>query len=122
MTKKILLVDDAQIVQMTLKALWAGQFGDKVQVISAFSAEEAREQFARHRDIALIVMDGQLKKGSESPDTLELVREFRKAFSGPMVANSMNDKYNNQLMEAGCDQVSADKFNLSFALYSLMLD
>ncbi|MFZ3020349.1 MAG: response regulator [Minisyncoccia bacterium] len=121
MPKKILLVDDAQIVQMTLKALWNRQFGDEIQVISAVSAEEALEQFALHSDIALIVMDAQLKKGSDGPDTLELVKELRRTFTGPIVANSMNERYNKALVDAGCDSISDDKYDLRSAFMKIGL-
>ena len=121
MPVKILLVDDSRMVQMILPALWASRWGDRVQVIGALTIEEARTQFASNSDLALIVMDARMEKGSKGPDTLDLVREFRKTFEGLIVAHSMDDKYNQPLVEAGCNRVAEEKFKLDSVLAELGL-
>lgn len=93
--KKVLLVDDELFVHELITDTLRG----KAEVIIAVNAVEARQQFARHSDLSMIIMDGDLSNNSSTPD---LVREFRQTFRGPMLAASGNFQRQRELLEAGC--------------------
>jgi hypothetical protein len=83
---------------------WKEKLGDKVELISAFSIEEAEEKFAANPDVAAIVVNACVR--SDEPNTPPLVRKFRATFTGPMFAVSCLSAYKKKLMLAGCDYQS----------------
>lgn len=95
--KKILIVEDLR----HLHEMWIIMLKEKVQIISAFTIEEAREKFKDNPDITLITIDGCVP--GESFNTEPLVREFRKTFKGPIIAASRSLFFRTLLKEAGCD-------------------
>lgn len=99
--KKVLVVEDYEDIQELYRIELAGKAYGKVDMISAFSIQEAKEHFACHPDVDLIVMDACLV--GLKPNTLPLVKEMRKTFTGPMIAASASPEYRQQLVEAGCD-------------------
>ena len=104
MTVKVLAVDDEQWIHNK----WLPELEGKVELLSAGTIEDARKMFAEHPDIAAIAMDACVP--GDEPNTMELVREFRKTFSGPMLAASGLGDYRELLMKAGCDyDVGMDK-------------
>lgn len=85
--------------------IWEKRLSPKVKLFFAPSIREAETQFANNPDgFDAIVMDACVP--GDTPNTLELVREFRKTFEGPMLANSNSLDYQAQLLEAGCDYSS----------------
>ncbi len=95
--KKVLIVDDDpfwhRIYILYLK--------NKVEIISAYSVEEATEKFRENPDISAVVMDACVP-GSQV-NTEPLVREMRKTFKGPMLATSSESENCHRLFFAGCD-------------------
>ena len=72
--------------------------------VSAFTTAAAKEKFDANPDIVAIVVDACVP--GEVPNTGPLVREFRKKFTGPIIAASSVKKYRHHLRRAGCDYVS----------------
>ncbi len=62
---------------------------------------DAEVLFATHPAIKLIVMDGCL--GGRHLNTLDLIRAFRKTFSGPMIATASVSYFCDQMCIAGCN-------------------
>ncbi|MEK7645673.1 MAG: hypothetical protein AAB374_00995 [Patescibacteria group bacterium] len=73
-------------------------------IVSAFSIEEAEEQFAANPDIVAIVMDACVP--GDRPTTPSLVQKLRSTFTGPMIAASSMSDYRRRLLAAGCDHES----------------
>ncbi|MBI4120909.1 MAG: response regulator [Parcubacteria group bacterium] len=108
MRPKVLLVDDDRGVQSAWK-LQLEDLGHKVEVIQAFTAEEARAMFRAHADLAAIVMDGYLSDSERDPAGVGLTREFRGSFTGPMIAASSDSRVRKMLGRAGCDHEAERK-------------
>ena len=97
MTEKVLIVED----HAPLQEVWKLALRGKVEIISAFSIEEAKEKFAANPDIVAIIVDACVP-GSE-PNTMSLLREFRATFNGLIIATSNVPEYRQDLVLAGCD-------------------
>lgn len=104
--KKVLLVDDVVRYHGSIALQMNRLAPNAIQVIGAFSAEQASRIFAEHPDIDLIVMDGNL--GDES-NTSDLVRTMRETFKGPIIANSGSPESNIKLVAAGCSHRTSDQ-------------
>ena len=98
--KKVLIVDD----DVEQHDRWRNALGGKAVLLNAFSIEEAREKFEANSDIDAIVMDACVP--GHSPNTLFLVREFKKTFTRPMIAVSSDPDYLTILVNAGCTHKS----------------
>lgn len=100
MEPKVLVVEDDRATQdgwnTTLKGL--------VNLVSAYTIEEAREAFTANPDIVAIVMDGCVPGDGDldNPNTRSLVCDLRLTFKGPIIAASGSPYYGNLLVEAGC--------------------
>lgn len=101
--QKILIVDDNEEMQRALKRSLANDY----VLLQSLTIEEARRLYQENADIALIVMDGCVP--GDEINTLPLVREFRQNFSGPIIANSGNPDYQQQLLAAGCSHLPENK-------------
>ena len=99
MRKKILIVEDDETVQLAWKGLLLAT--TLLEVIQAFSIEEAEKVFNENSDLSAIAVDACVP-GTE-PNTIDMVRQFRKTFTGPMIAVSNWDNFNKILMSAGCN-------------------
>jgi len=100
---KVLIIEDQKRAHLEY------EYGlrNLVQILSAFTIEEGRKIYKENPDLWLIVMDACVPGGD--PNTLDLTREIRKSFIGrPMIAASMSEKFQDLLIEAGCDH-KADK-------------
>jgi len=106
-SKKILIVEDDDLYQNLFKR--QGQRAD-FEVIQAFTIDEARTLFAEHNDILAIGMDGCVPPGNHL-NTEPLIRDFRKTFSGPIVAMSSDPDYQKNQLRAGCSH-KCEKFDL----------
>lgn len=95
--KKVLLVEDKSFYHQ----MYQERLGDKVEIISAFTIEEAEQLFSSEDGFDAIVMDACVP--GDSPTTPPLVRMIRETFTGPMIAISSLNSYRHKLMEAGCD-------------------
>ena len=100
MRKKILIVEDDETVQLAWKRLLLS-VTPLEEVIQALSIEEAEKAFNDNPDLSLIAVDACVP-GTE-PNTMNMVLKFRKTFTGPMIAISGRDDFNQILMSAGCD-------------------
>ena len=96
--KKVLIVEDGEDIQTS----YQGALRSKVEVLSAYSLEEGRQLFSEHHDLDAIVMDACVDN-IRTVDSDILVKEFRKSFSGPMIAASGVPEFGDFLVEAGCD-------------------
>ena len=101
MRKKILIVEDDEMLQSAWKRLLSVQLQAHMEVIQAFSIEEAEKVFNENSDLSAIAVDACVP-GTE-PNTVNMVLKFRKTFTGPMIAISGRDDFNQILMSAGCD-------------------
>jgi CheY-like chemotaxis protein len=98
MKPKVLIVEDEKSWQHTFTAL----LGNKVEVLLAPTIQDAEKLFQEHRsDLAAILMDAQVM--ASFPNTMDLIREFRRFYKGPMIAMSSLPKNITILMDAGCD-------------------
>ncbi|MDD5043207.1 MAG: hypothetical protein PHD51_00885 [Patescibacteria group bacterium] len=100
--KKVLLVEDNALSRRGIVSVIKIFAGAEVEVLEAASESAAKRLFKDNPDVDLMLVDGRLTSGGTEPDTIELVKLFRRDFSGPMVAISDQDSYNNLLLSAGC--------------------
>ena len=101
--KKVLVIED----QVWQQDRWRDELGDRVEVLSASSIEEAEKLFSSNPDLAAIVVDACVP--GNHPNTPPLVRKFRSTFVGPMIAVSTLESYRSQLVTAGCNHQSTKK-------------
>ncbi len=116
MSKKVLIVEDMK----EFHNLWKKDLknlGSDAIILSAFSIGEAKKLFNDNPDIDAIVMDACVP--GNYPTTQPLVREFRKIFSGPIIAVSSIEEYREMLIEAGCNYGS-EKSALSEILFEIL--
>jgi len=99
MRKKILIVEDDELLQLAWKRLILAT--TPMEVIQAFSIKEAEIVFNENRDLSVIAVDACVP--GDEPNTIDMIRQFRKTFTGPMIAISSRDDFNQILMLAGCD-------------------
>ncbi len=72
------------------------------EILQASDLKEAKELFlANSEEIGLVVMDGCL--GSNSPNSMDLIKNIRQTFNGPMIASSGSKLYLKELTGAGCN-------------------
>lgn len=101
MKKRVLIVEDNDVLQ----ECWRDRLGDKIEIVSALTIEEAEAQFDANPDFAAIAMDACVPGGEIN--TQPLVRKIRSSgFAGPMIAMSNESKFNDMLVEAGCNHKS----------------
>jgi DNA-binding response OmpR family regulator len=95
---KVLLIED----NVPMQKLWKKLLREKpVEVISAYTIDEAREEFKANPDVNLIVVAGCIP--GVILNTEPLVRDLRAAFTGPMIATSGCPVFQSQLVAAGCN-------------------
>jgi len=94
---KVLIVEDEEDWHINFRRLLSGH----AVTLTAKSIDEARELFRRNSDLAVIVVDACVP--GFQPTTVPLVQEFRKMFTGPIVAVSSVNEYRDMLCAAGCD-------------------
>ena len=93
---KVLVVEDDPTVIGLLQDIFKDQ-----DVFIATSVERARELFREHEGkFGFVVMDGNLERGEK---TVDLTREIRSEFDGPIVAFSGQLEDQEALLGAGCD-------------------
>ena len=106
MNKKILIIED----RMDIQKEWKDSLAEyPVEIISAYSVVGAKIAFNSNNDLDIIAVDACVP-GSE-PNTMEIVKNFRTLFRGPMIAISNRDDFNNLLVSAGCDH-KTEKYKL----------
>lgn len=98
--QKILIVEDLELQNRIYELTFQKFFN----VLFATNHEEAVLLFNNNPDIKLIVMDGCL--GGDTCNTAPLVQEFRKTFSGPVIAAPSSISHQIFLVQAGCDYQS----------------
>jgi CheY-like chemotaxis protein len=105
---KVLIVDDDRDIQKR----YEHHLKDAgIQIVSAYTLNEAWNLFQAHPDLSLIVMDACLVP-RQPPTTLELVKKIREAqFSNSIIAASSDVGYRKQLLRAGCD-CESEKWNV----------
>ena len=101
MRKKILIVEDDEMLQSAWKKLLLVQSQAPMEVIQAFSIEEAEKVFNENSDLSEIAVDDCVP--GTDPNTIDMEQQFRKTFTGPMIAISNWDNFNKILMSAGCN-------------------
>ncbi len=80
----------------------------ELEIIWADTIAQAMQLFTDHSDFAAIVLDACVP--GSIPNTMGLAHHFRKTFNGPIIAASSDDKYNDRLMQSGCDYKSPKHF------------
>ena len=97
MLPKVLVVED----EFRHQRSWKDSLHGKVEIMSAYTIEEAEGLFFANVDVALIVMDACVP--GDDPTTPPLVQKMRETFFGPIIAASSDWGYRQELMAAGCD-------------------
>lgn len=118
---KVLVVEDQKILLQHVVAKLRG----RAIVLGAATIEDARKLFAEHPDVRVITVDGSLSRRSRAmrePETARLVQEFRRAFTGPMIAASSDPVHCRKLVEAGCDHEIENKLMLPREIERLLGD
>ncbi|HNZ86700.1 MAG TPA: response regulator [bacterium] len=105
--KKILIIDDdvnfQKILDLTVK--------DRGYLLHAYTLEQAEQILGENQDIDIIFLDGCLNNSAEL-DTVPFVKLAREmGFNKEIIAMSSDDKFNNILLESGCDK-KCDKFDM----------
>lgn len=98
--KKVLIVEDSKIYQEE----WKKRLSGKVEILSAFTIEEAEKAFTENHNFSLIVVDACVP--GMKINTQPLVRKFRESFKGPMIAASSSFHNKEKLTNAGCNHRS----------------
>ncbi len=98
MSHKILAVDDEDPNHQVWREWLQGK---EIEMLSAYSTNEAEKIFNNNPDIVAIIMDGHISGGG--PTSEELVQKMREKFKGPIIAASGSEYMREKLMEAGCD-------------------
>lgn len=93
---RVLVIEDVEEFHDSYRRRLDG----KVEVVSALNVEQAKAAFERYR-FAAIAVDACL--GTDRPNTVALVEEFRRSYGGPMVAISGDLEFRHQLLDAGCN-------------------
>lgn len=111
--KRILVIEDYGNVQKMFK----DNLSPYAEVVQAFTLKEGEEKFSDGK-FDYIFVDAGLGTIQENQvqGTTELVIKMRKTFSGPMIAISCNDVYNELLRSSGCDQAVYKGNSLSYAI------
>ena len=110
---KVLIVEDSQDIQ----EMFRDALAQRMEVLSAFSIEEAKELFLKKQDLSAVAMDACVP--GNKPNTMDLVRMFRQTFVGPMIAISSDDSYSRQLVLNGCSH-RCEKYDLPEMLLRLL--
>ncbi|MDF2633603.1 MAG: response regulator receiver modulated metal dependent phosphohydrolase [Pelosinus sp.] len=81
---KVLIVDDEEEVHIVTKLVLNGFIfeGKKIQLLSVYSASEAREILTKHEDIALILLDVVMERADAG---LQLVKYIREVMDNKLV-------------------------------------
>lgn len=117
---KVLVVED----DPNLQKMFARELRGKATVLAAHTVEEARKMAAENPDVLVIAVDGCLHRGpaADVPETLSLIVELRRAFSGPMIAIAGLPCHQEKMLGAGCDRRLCDKALLPFVIGRLIKD
>jgi DNA-binding response OmpR family regulator len=107
---KVLILDDNSSFQRFLALELPEQFwGEKIEVLGAFSICEAEDLFGRNPDVDIIAVDACVP-GTDI-NTVPFVRKVRaRGYVGPMVAMSSYSENRVLLRRAGCDYESEKEF------------
>jgi len=95
--KKVLIVEDDSGWQNAFKYGIDGKF----DLYFADSITNAEILFREISDVDCIIMDACVP--GDEPNTMDLVKEIRKTYKGPIIANSSVEEYVEELLGAGCD-------------------
>lgn len=120
MKRKILLVEDSKSIREAVKAILEEE---DMQVVCADTTSLARKLFEEHRKkFDAVAVDGCVDTPrATDPDTLELIRWFRReGFSGPLIAYANLPHHRLQQCHAGCD-LDVEKPRLIVALKGIFL-
>lgn len=120
----VLIVEDDETLQGLYKR-FLGKMGN-IDVLQAFSLEEAKELFSENKDrINIVVLDGNVplrRKGSDSNGpgtTVDFAYSIRDHFNGPMIASSSDMACSRLLERAGC-QYQAKKEEVPMLVIKLL--
>lgn len=109
MGTKVLILDDNE----NLHKLWREYLAsckipcaDLIDIISAFSVDEATVLFRANSDLAVIVVSGCIT--GREPSTVPFVKEVRKTSNVPIIATSLWSQ--DELEKAGCDHKSSKDY------------
>lgn len=95
----VLIIED----ESDWQRIYQDRLDRDIRIIKAYSIAAARQKMLDHAPVDLMVVDGYLGPQSSLDATIQMVKDFRQTFKGPMVAASANVKTNALLMSAGCD-------------------
>ncbi|MFA5870871.1 MAG: response regulator [Candidatus Paceibacterota bacterium] len=95
--KKVLIIEDKAVFQ----GLWEMELDGKVLLFQAISIPEAKNIFYQNPDLSVITMDACVP--GDEPNTIPLVEEIRKTYSGPIIATSSDENFCEALIKAGCN-------------------
>ena len=115
----VLVVEDYEPIQTLIKDVLEES---GVELIQATTLKEARNAFEERGDeLDLVAMDACL--GTNSPNTLELVREIRmrRGLSFPIMAMSGSPDQQKDLEFAGCNYIAPYKPQAPFFLLAIVM-
>ncbi|MFA6270396.1 MAG: hypothetical protein WC657_04275 [Candidatus Paceibacterota bacterium] len=100
MAVKVLVVEDEE----DFHRLWKEEVGNNVEILSAYSIQDAIALFNSNPDISMIVMDACVPGNQQN--TAPLVKWLREKFKGPLIATSSVPCFRVELLKAGCSHES----------------
>src|SRR5213075_2951108 len=98
MKKVIFVVEDDRSLQKAWQNWWAA-FDYNIEVVSAYTLEEAESLWREGGKKDIVIMDGCLD--GNNYNTSYLIREIRQTFTGPMIAASASPELRKLMMQAG---------------------
>lgn len=119
-SKNILIIEDDKLVQSCLKRAIRMDSNWKINVIPAYSIEEAEKLFEENKEsIDVIAFDWFLEKDFKIEDTLELIEKIKNTFSWIMIAMSSCPKMQSEQIQKWCTHSIESKSDLPDLLISL---
>ena len=116
--KKIMIVDDAPVIHSLLKNILK-KVNYRIEIIDAFSAQEAIDKFNSERP-DIIFMDIIMEKHLSGVDVLKYIKKQNPEIPVIMVTSlRANDDVIKECVDAGADQYISKPFNNQDILSSL---
>lgn len=103
---KVFIIEDNKDTQNLFKD-WLGEY---MEILPAYTIQEAKELFAQNKDFDAIAIDGCVP-GIEL-NTIPLIQEIRKNFKGTMITTSSDPGYRKEMIAAGCNEECVNKWQL----------
>ena len=114
MKTKVLIIEDHEGLQKSYKRA----LKEKVEIIQAFTINEAEKLLIANPDIGLISLDACVP--GNKINTLPLLKKIKEVFHGPIIAASSDPQFNAELIKNGCTHKCEDKFELPQTIIKIL--